>query len=395
MEGNKFIFVIFGLVVFLSCSDEIKPIEGHPTAEYSSSSVLQSSNSNSSSSSSDPVVPEPEIVGTLFFSNPGYTDENGKNYYWLDSMPDVRNYLAIVNETSAKCKGDIRYEPPQKDWDIKNPGVLRICANAICDEKLKELKCIEAEFVPDPIFSGTCTWQSSIVIGDITVVPQFEIQNNYGRCNEYLYMKDVFWDGKIPKWKADSAHLAEIKIKAECNGKEIDEVACPNIKIKNPKATDYIVDNRDKQIYQTVEINALIWMAENLNYNSNNSVCYEDKPDNCVKYGRLYSWAAATTAICPSGWRLPSDEELHNLMYGSNKVNSLKAVSGWNNNGGTDSYGFSALPSGSSNLEYGTWWAINTSNNAYFCEIRSTNSYVECYTYVDPSSFRSVRCVKE
>jgi uncharacterized protein (TIGR02145 family) len=31
-------------------------------------------------------------------------------------------------------------------------------------------------------------------------------------------------------------------------------------------------------------------MAENLNYSVNGSTCYENKPANCDKYGRLYDW---------------------------------------------------------------------------------------------------------
>ena len=36
--------------------------------------------------------------------------------------------------------------------------------------------------------------------------------------------------------------------------------------------------------------------------------CFEEKEDNCNKYGRLYTWEAANTA-CPNGWRLPTDDE--------------------------------------------------------------------------------------
>ena len=49
-------------------------------------------------------------------------------------------------------------------------------------------------------------------------------------------------------------------------------------------------------------------MAENLNYKIANSWCYDNKKRNCSKYGRLYTWEAAKEA-CPSGWRLPTDEE--------------------------------------------------------------------------------------
>lgn len=49
-------------------------------------------------------------------------------------------------------------------------------------------------------------------------------------------------------------------------------------------------------------------MAENLNYNSENSFCYDELKSNCDKYGRLYIWEIAKN-VCPDGWHLPSDRE--------------------------------------------------------------------------------------
>jgi len=72
--------------------------------------------------------------------------------------------------------------------------------------------------------------------------------------------------------------------------------------------TDSLVDTRNGKIYPTVKIGNQIWMAENLNYKSDKSYCYQNKASNCEKYGCLYQWEIAKE-VCPNGWHLPSDKE--------------------------------------------------------------------------------------
>ena len=134
-------------------------------------------------------------------------------------------------------------------------------------------------------------------------------------------------------------------------------------------------DSRDGKKYKTVTIIVgigkwQIWMAENLNYNMENSYCYEDDVNNCQKYGRLYTWSAATNA-CPEGWTLPSTIDWNTLMHGDGNGEGwsaagrlLKSTEGWYNNGnGPDRYHFTALPAGF-RTSGGTF--RNESNGAYF-----------------------------
>jgi len=121
---------------------------------------------------------------------------------------------------------------------------------------------------------------------------------------------------------------------------------------------------------KSVKIGEQIWMTKNLNDPSKGGVCYEDKPENCEKYGRLYNWDEAMKA-CPEGWLLPSDEEWQVLIAfaGGKEVagGKLKAKRGWEKGGdGTDEYGFSALPggyrSGPEQIfdeigDFGGWWS--------------------------------------
>jgi len=150
-----------------------------------------------------------------------------------------------------------------------------------------------------------------------------------------------------------------------------------------------------------------MWMAENLNYHASGSKCYDNKPDNCAKYGRLYNWNTAKTA-CPNGWHLPSMAEWGTLTLavGGEKTEGLKlkAKSGWDSNGnGTDDFGFSALPGGLCYSfgtfddvgDYGNWWSADEhdSNNAYYW-------YMDYYFEIahwddyDKASLFSVRCLQ-
>ncbi len=146
------------------------------------------------------------------------------------------------------------------------------------------------------------------------------------------------------------------------------------------KAVDEIVgsmmDSRDGQTYKTVKIGKQTWMAQNLNYKTANSFCYESSAENCEKYGLLYLWSAAMDSVgawstngkdcgdltrcsptdpvrgvCPEGWHLPSKAEwetLFNAIGGKSTAGKiLKSTSGWTSNGnGTDAFSFSALSAG-------------------------------------------------
>ena len=144
-------------------------------------------------------------------------------------------------------------------------------------------------------------------------------------------------------------------------------------------------DSRDGQKYRTVFIGGKMWMAENLNYKTSNSWCYNNKNYNCNTYGRLYTWNAARSA-CPSGWRLPNDSDWDNLIsaVGSNAGTKLKSQTGWN---GTDEFGFSALPGGYRNTagsfsnvgNWGYWWSA-TEVDASYARGR-TMVFINCYVY--------------
>ena len=189
-----------------------------------------------------------------------------------------------------------------------------------------------------------------------------------------------------------------------------------------------LTDDRDGQTYKTVKIGDQVWMAQNLNFETGNSVCFEDADSNCVEYGRFYTWAEAMDSaavfstngegcghehecsptypvqgICPEGWHLPTRDEWWILLravvdtsFRGNQLDTagsmagmvLKSTSGWNaseyggwyipcndsifcfvpSGNGTDEYGFTALPVSKQSLlgewEYGDYASFWSSSES-------------------------------
>lgn len=170
-------------------------------------------------------------------------------------------------------------------------------------------------------------------------------------------------------------------------------------------------DPRDGHVYKTVKIGDLVWMAENLNYDDGESLCYKDSPDSCAKYGRLYTWLQATAAYevwsgedrpspaCPEGWRLPEQKDFYNFRYvvedPSAIGTALKSKKGWSKNGnGTNVLGFNALPAGywdpSTKEEYSPFRGAGTSAWFWTSDRNSSNQYIADWMNLDADSSRMI-----
>ena len=127
-----------------------------------------------------------------------------------------------------------------------------------------------------------------------------------------------------------------------------------------------LTDDRDQQVYRTVKIGTYAWMAENLNYKTDSSWCFDNDTSYCRKYGRVYQWSGSMglagtynrmlwsgtsphQGACPNGWHVPSDAEWSTLVQYVDSATArakLSSTSGWSINIGTDAYGFRVLPAG-------------------------------------------------
>ena len=209
-----------------------------------------------------------------------------------------------------------------------------------------------------------------------------------------------------------------------------------------------LTDLRDGQVYKTTTIDipsknySEVWMAENLNFVTDNSWCGGGSgttEGDCSVYGRLYTWAAAVgraedecgidhacnlgegdiRGACPKGWHLPSNDEWKALIVAvdgsitkytlSNTGSSkLKSQTGWTAYSGItneDAFGFSALPAGDRNYngyyddegDYVYFWSSteNNSYNAYYMLLyyRLDDAYL--FNDGRKNNGFSVRCVKD
>lgn len=135
-------------------------------------------------------------------------------------------------------------------------------------------------------------------------------------------------------------------------------------------------DERDGQVYKYTTIGNQIWMAENLKYDAEYSVCLDSAKDDrdswhvvwisdfCDNFGRFYSLQKDggysedrdgnfIKNICPTGWHLPSTEEWDELalVIGSSNLENasirLRNPEYWEfYKRGTDDCDFAAHPAG-------------------------------------------------
>ena len=269
--------------------------------------------------------------------------------------------------------------------------------------------------------------------------------------------------------KTESSSSEKLSETSSCS-EDDDEYSSSSVILATPCKTETednceygeLKDNRDGQTYKTVKIGDQWWMAENLNYADSvktpsllkRNWCYNNEPDSCSKYGRLYTWTAAIDSvkiatdserpcfcssewlcynsdrrkcvlpdtvpgICPNGWHLPNSREWSVLMDAvggkltSGKV--LRSQSGWYSNGdwyddkGLDSFGFNALPAGQMSCPPDSCFFNDVEEHAYFwtsAEYNSNSSQAYCmnlwYASRDgwlserPKKYgHSIRCVKD
>lgn len=182
---------------------------------------------------------------------------------------------------------------------------------------------------------------------------------------------------------------------------------------------EWFTDTRDGQKYMVRNFGNSVWMIENLNYRTKNSVYFKnDSIKYASEFGRLYSFSDASIA-CPEGWHLPSEIEWENLLkvITPNEESAYYAMLEpgtrlWEVDADdlkiTNQSGFTIRPSGIMEIKDKSPWFSQAGNMAtfWFKPVDKNLKGVKIYnlTTIPPLSFKSdigidniacaIRCIK-
>jgi uncharacterized protein (TIGR02145 family) len=201
-------------------------------------------------------------------------------------------------------------------------------------------------------------------------------------------------------------------------------------KVFNEKNIPTITSNDTTSFFQVeIKLGDVIWSTQNLNvttYRNGDTIpevkdpiewsklttgawCYlNNVSDNGNCYGKLYNWYAINDprGLAPEGYHIPSENEWNTSIksLGGIKVanKTMRSISGWTGNIGTNTSGFTALPASYRSTEgtfynagyFAGWWSVTQNKNKAILygigwDLKTINS-----EYIDKHFGCSVRCVK-
>ena len=198
----------------------------------------------------------------------------------------------------------------------------------------------------------------------------------YYACRKQSY--NSYWEAK---------QLREILGGCSSSGRTIDVVGqkykCTGENIWTPIYGE-MTDSRDSRRYKTLKVGKQLWIAENLNYTSANSWCYNNQDQNCDEFGRLYTWNDISNA-CPTGWHIPSVNDF--WTYTQHPLSpSITSNESWQEGGQASSYssvypridGLEIKAAGMKNAS-GGFEFINRVGGMWLSDESTANAYVEAY----------------
>ncbi len=348
----------------------------------------------------------------------------GRLYLWSAAMDSA----AIFSKDGKDCG----------DWKYQN-----VYENPSCNtqpHKGVQGVCPESWHIPTKSDINTFSQYANASTKNFNSIVKYWLSGNNDDIQK-LPQDSIFWTS-VEKDTGDATALifnaTNITIRDDIHKRSSHFIRC----VKDDKIIQVehgeMTDERDGQVYKTVKIGSQTWMAENLNYayplqdSSSDSVswCSDNVPENCTKYGRLYTWNAAMDSAsivnrqkgaipedyydytlpgaCPKNWHIPSVNEWKTLLgLVNNFATDLKSASDWVDDGnGTDILGFNVLPAGIGRKSTCFWTPVQITYS--LDEYSVISDYEKAFCYCFSSNDRgvsfidnvkeeaySVRCVKD
>jgi uncharacterized protein (TIGR02145 family) len=189
----------------------------------------------------------------------------------------------------------------------------------------------------------------------------------------------------------------------------------PEKPVENINFNKY-TDNRDGNVYNTLEIGKQVWLVDNLRYDTGSgSWAYDNDEKNVALYGRLYDSSGAKKAV-PDGWDLPSDEEWQQLELYFGMGKSEIENTGWRSNLKNDFFkdffslhrggkGGVALAGSYSGIMFtsigssGYYWTASNTENKQWIRLITKSLITETVNQINRSMetkgrAMSIRCIK-
>lgn len=319
--------------------------------------------------------------------------------------------------------------------DSSNNATAPSTADSVCVEGTtttingESYVCRNDSFVS--VNSNSSQGQSQVCIAGSTMQDALGISYSC-QNNDWVMIQGSSNNGSNNTNRSSSSSVHSVPVSSSSSGYSITITlrSSSSLAVNHDGYKGTLKDSRDGKTYKTIGIGENIWMAENLNYKTDSSWCYNNLEEKCDYAGRLYKWTDVVKlppsyidsivdisgkyqGICPSGWHIPAPSDFSNMVehvikpqavYDETRAGVVfSSTTGWKRDQGIDSVGFNVKPTGYrtetgsfiSDSSYASFWTTN--GNGYYYVTYPTYYFTGFPIGTTPMKYyaRSLRCVKD
>jgi len=369
------------------------------------------------------------FVGLILISKGADCQPDTINHYYFSNLREILSQdnnvkeVKLIQEKIATNKGFIQSmyvkykdDPSDRYWHIGKEFIYNTSNNSLgfisnVDIKTKVLSDTSFSYFLDGtiaalyIYNLKCDSIISMKRGNSIwsgiFGKYYEKMPNIYKAIEYSCNRDTVFE-KIFKYSESKGFVLDGE--AICRDKQMKIIWNKHYEMGNEvglvdeNRKGIFTDNRDGQIYPTVQIGNQIWLAKNLAYKPDSGKFWVFNNDkmNVAQYGYLYNWETAKK-VCPSGWHLPDKNDFEILLqyYDGNASKELipSGSSGFSIIDCALRYGMNyTLPEGGT-----VFWTSTEKDkkNVWGFSVDSKNSIIRFYDTFGKKSGLPVRCIKD